>query len=98
MKMDDKGMASVPGVFGIPAIFLIIVVVVVLFLLLGGWILIAFTTKTLIVVVLLGLGVFLLVKKGALAGLGEYGIWIALSLILLAVLFYAGIFNGLFGG
>lgn len=100
LRTDNEGVGSILGgsVFGIPMVIVVIGVVAILFLLLGGWILIAFTTKTVIVVALVGVGLFLLIKKGAASALGQYGVWIALSLVLVGVLFYAGIFNGLFGG
>lgn len=104
---DNEGAGSVLGglggsIFGIPMIFVLIVAVLAIFLLFGGWILIAFTTKTLIVVVLLGAGLFLLVKPSILSGMGEQAkIGVPIFLILLAILFYANVFTAIahaFGG
>jgi len=84
MRMDDK--AALPLI----AIF-VIVGIIVLF---AGWILIALTMKSMITLLLVGVGVYLLVKPQGLQGNAR--VYVPIALIILGVAFYAGVF-GAFG-
>lgn len=79
----------------IELLLLVILAIVALVALLGGFLFIAFSTKALITVVLVGLGVFLFVRPAGLVG--NMRLYIPLGLILLGILFYAGLFDKVLG-
>ena len=87
MRMNDEGF--------IELILLIILAIVALVVLLGGFIFIAFSTKALIAVVLVGLGAFLFIRPSGLTG--NMRLYVPFGLILLGIVFYAGLFDKFLG-
>jgi hypothetical protein len=81
MRMDDKG--ALP--------LLVIVVILGILLLFGGVILAYLTMKMWLTLLLIGAGLYLLIKPNLLSGVGATGKWaIPLVLIVLGIAVYGG--------
>jgi len=84
--MNDKGFLPL----------IAILVIVGIGLLLVGWVIVALTMKSMIAILLVGAGIYLFVRPSATSGMGAQAkIAVPLVLILLGVLFYAGVFDKL---
>ena len=82
--MNDRGV--------LPLIAILVIVGVGL--LLVGWIIVALTMKSMIAILLVGAGVYLYVRPNATSGMGSQArIFVPLVLIIIGVLFYAGVFD-----
>lgn len=79
------------GLFGIPPIFLIIGIGLLLLLFFTGFLAVIFATKTLIVLILVGVGLYLLIKPKILGATGPTMRYlIPFALIILGLAFYSG--------
>lgn len=85
MKMNDDGILPLIAILVILGIGLLLV----------GWVIVALTMKSMIAILLVGAGVYLFIRPSATSGMGSQAkIAIPLVLIVLGVLFYAGVFDG----
>lgn len=83
--MDTKGALPI----------LAVLVIIGIVLLLAGWIIIALTMKSMIAILLIGAGVYLLIRPQGLTG--QSRTLVPIALILIGVFFYAGVFDAILG-
>ena len=73
---------------------LAVLVIIGVVLLLMGWIVIALTMQSMLAIILVGAGLYLLVRPSALSGLGTQGrIAVPLVLIVLGIVVYGGLLS-----
>jgi hypothetical protein len=87
MRMNNEGQVQL--------ILLLILAIVVGIVIFGGFLFVAFSTKALITVALVGMGLFLFVRPSGLAG--NMRAYVPFILIILGIVFYAGVFDKIVG-
>ena len=73
---------------------LAILIIIGFLLLIGGWVIIALTMQSMLAIILVGAGLYLLVRPSALSGLGTQArIAVPLVLIVLGIVVYGGLLS-----